>query len=207
MSSYTRLALNSTARLERADYLYACRPRAHNGRAVCVLTLIALILSGATSGAARTSSRNSTLLNEVQKPQAAALAIHTKATERRNVSEKKPQSWMPNNAQVAKIEALLSGRLLVGAPLAERVRVYSGTREGGKRYVIGKLLTPDWHGQEFNPDHRDERRMESWQAGRYIVPLSKLPSRVSALPDTSCSQIKVIFNVELGIIQDNGCLK
>lgn len=207
MSRNIVLALDPTVGRGEADDGCGRKPRAGNGGAASVLTFVALSLSAAACGAASASPPNTASFKEGSKPQATAPVAHTKASEKRNVSENSSEAWTPSDAQVAKVEALLAQRQLVGAPLQERVRLYSGTIEGGRRYIVGMLLTPNWHGGQFDPRHRDENIMQSWQSGKYIVPLSKFPAAVSYFPDNSCEKIMVIFDILTNTIRDHKCIK
>lgn len=120
----------------------------------------------------------------------------------------KKESWLLQMPAVLEFERRLMRKKMTGAPLAKRARVYAGIIEGGRRYIIGMLFTPQWLASgNFNPAQRDAKLPETWEAHIYIVPRSNFPSRVYVVPPTDCEIINIAYDVQARTLRPTSCVK
>lgn len=112
-----------------------------------------------------------------------------------------------DKANITRFEALLAKKTLVGGSPAKRIRLYAYDRTSSRRLMVAVLALPDWRGQRFNLANVDKNDPLTWNTGSYLVTSRDLPSRVSVVPDTSCSLIRVQYDIHTQYISANTCIQ
>lgn len=126
--------------------------------------------------------------------------VNSKRTESRPIRN-------PDNKSVRaiiRLEHLLKTKQFTSGGIEKRVRVYAYFTSGDRRLIFGVLAWPNWHESAYNPRHTSDDPL-SWQIGYYVVPLMKMPSKVNFQVDTSCSYIRIEYDIDSNKLNPNGC--